>query len=381
MNKFIIATVASVFFVGCGGETVRTEYVYVDGGTKIVYVYPDGGASGAGGSAGEPGADAGEDAPPESGGDAAPDVVPEQDAGPDADAARECVTDDDCAQYDTACLVFRCNAVGTCDVYERDGDGDGRSLCGGNDVPGWYDCDDSDPSVRPDATEVCGDFVDQNCNGEVDEGCWSFCKPMSPNFVEVSATYQDCCEESGSFPLIDSPTVGMLFTSNDPDVCGPPGSGCAYHVYYMGSDGKRYIFPLVSHVVSWFGSLDSDGVPIMDPKVCGLVSIVPINTLASIPLGEKFVSYRPGTFLTGTWTDPKRYAIAKGGILRKVADAVNDETECPAPFTGSCWKRIRLEPDYFLSSYILGTDVTTTDPYDVASELAVTIEQDLGLVP
>ena len=31
------------------------------------------------------------------------------------------------------------------------------------------DCDDSDPSVHPGATEVC-DSIDNNCNDEIDEG-------------------------------------------------------------------------------------------------------------------------------------------------------------------------------------------------------------------
>ncbi len=42
-----------------------------------------------------------------------------------------------------------------------DGDGDGAS----SDV----DCNDTDPSVGPDATEVC-DGIDNNCDGQVDEG-------------------------------------------------------------------------------------------------------------------------------------------------------------------------------------------------------------------
>ena len=31
------------------------------------------------------------------------------------------------------------------------------------------DCDDQDPDIHPDAEEVCGDLVDNNCNGEADE--------------------------------------------------------------------------------------------------------------------------------------------------------------------------------------------------------------------
>ena len=45
---------------------------------------------------------------------------------------------------------------------EPDLDGDGYGLLAG-------DCDDSDPNISPDAIELC-DFIDNNCNGLIDEG-------------------------------------------------------------------------------------------------------------------------------------------------------------------------------------------------------------------
>jgi serine protease len=45
-----------------------------------------------------------------------------------------------------------------------DADGDGWTTCDG-------DCDDGNTAVNPAAGEVCGDNVDNNCNGAVDEGC------------------------------------------------------------------------------------------------------------------------------------------------------------------------------------------------------------------
>jgi Putative metal-binding motif len=44
-----------------------------------------------------------------------------------------------------------------------DSDGDGVAWCN--------DCDDANPSVHPGAAEVCGNHVDDNCNGVVDENC------------------------------------------------------------------------------------------------------------------------------------------------------------------------------------------------------------------
>ena len=38
-------------------------------------------------------------------------------------------------------------------------------------VPGDGDCDDEDPTVHEGAREICGDDIDNNCNGDVDDDC------------------------------------------------------------------------------------------------------------------------------------------------------------------------------------------------------------------
>jgi hypothetical protein len=64
-------------------------------------------------------------------------------------------------------------------IYQ-DTDGDGYGTLSSEQqsctIPsGWVtsygDCAPSNPSVRPGATEVCGNGVDDDCDGAIDEGC------------------------------------------------------------------------------------------------------------------------------------------------------------------------------------------------------------------
>jgi hypothetical protein len=49
--------------------------------------------------------------------------------------------------------------------------GQGGADADGDGVPWCDDCRDDDPAVHPGAPEICGNHVDDNCNGLVDEGC------------------------------------------------------------------------------------------------------------------------------------------------------------------------------------------------------------------
>ncbi len=69
-----------------------------------------------------------------------------------------------------ACTIDRCiEATRLCEHVDRDSDGDGDpdDHCSPN-----RDCDDTDPTVSSTRAEICGNFKDDDCDGEIDEvGC------------------------------------------------------------------------------------------------------------------------------------------------------------------------------------------------------------------
>lgn len=105
---------------------------------------------------------------------------------------------------------------------DDDQDGVVRADCA---LPGQLaDCDDTDPRVRPGASDPCGDDIDQDCDG-ADTRCPEGCTP-SPTVAPCDAIDDDCdgvVEECGPQALCDDEqcvgTVGAPCGSADAAPC------------------------------------------------------------------------------------------------------------------------------------------------------------------
>lgn len=129
-------------------------------------------------------------------------------------------------------------------------------------------------------------------------------------------------------------------------------------VYYMGKDGFRYVFPDEGVFLSWFSSFDG-------------VKMVSDREVAETQLGGN-VTYRPGSRLVKIQSNPKTYAVDRGGVLRWIpSEAIAEET-----FGTDWFTTVSDIADAHFSHYTFGADVRSKN--DI--EEAATISDDKGLV-
>ncbi len=121
-------------------------------------------------------------------------------------------------------------------------------------------------------------------------------------------------------------------------------------IYYVASDGKRYVFPSVNVYKSWF--TDFENVETLDSE-----------ELTSIPLGGN-VRYRPGILLVKITTDPKVYAVSNNGKLRWI------KTEAMArELYGDNWNLLIDDvSDSFFTNYNIGDPIDSIADFDPEDE-------------
>jgi hypothetical protein len=138
-------------------------------------------------------------------------------------------------------------------------------------------------------------------------------------------------------------------------------------VYYYGSDNKRYVFPNDKVYFSWYADFSG-------------VKTVSDSELASYPLGGN-ATYRPGTRLVKIQSDPRVYAVGKGGVLRWIGS----ETAAAAIFGADWNKRVDDIADAFFVNYSVGSPVNYAYDYDPSAEASadasINIDKNLSAAP
>jgi len=134
-------------------------------------------------------------------------------------------------------------------------------------------------------------------------------------------------------------------------------------VYYVGADGKRYVFPNDKTYFSWYADFTG-------------VNAVTDAELAAYPIGGN-VTYRPGTRLVKIQSDPKVYAVDAHGVLRWV------KTEAAAiALWGSNWnKQVDDLSDSFFVNYTVGADINSASDFSptAVKAAAASINDDKNL--
>lgn len=134
-------------------------------------------------------------------------------------------------------------------------------------------------------------------------------------------------------------------------------------VYYLGNDGKKYIFPNERAYKSWYSDFSK-------------VKVIASEELSKYLIGGN-VTYRPGIKMVKIQTDPKVYAIGKSGVLRWV------KTESIAQeLYGANWnKMIDDIPVLFFVNYKIGEEIASAANYDKDSAMIdsteINIDKDL----
>lgn len=134
-------------------------------------------------------------------------------------------------------------------------------------------------------------------------------------------------------------------------------------VYYLGPDGKRYVFPNDKTYLSWFDTFS-------------YVKQIADDELIKTPLGGN-VTYKPGSRLIKIETAPNVYVVTRGGGIRWLKTE-----EVAEQLYGKDWaKRVDDMPDAFFTNYREGQPILSFNDFSPSAEEQNTtsIGQDKGL--
>jgi len=120
-------------------------------------------------------------------------------------------------------------------------------------------------------------------------------------------------------------------------------------VYYLGADGKRYVFPNESTYFSWYSDFSS-------------VVTIAQSELESYPLGKN-ITVRPGTKLVKITTNPNVYAVTPGGKLLLIPSE-----DVAKALYGEAWaSRVVDIADAFFTNYEIVSGEASATAYPAGS--------------
>lgn len=263
---------------------------------------------------------------------------------------------------DNVCTIDRCNEeTKTCDREPRDldADGDPDFFC-----EGGGDCDDGDPRSSSLLNEVCGDFIDNDCDGAVDdldpEGCGRQFHDDCTDTLDVSA---------GGFFLMDA--TGTL-----PDYmfgCGTFAHDVVAH--FTLTEAQAVTIEAEGDFTSTGISLrgpaanytacDENGPPLMEPpcaECTGTSSEVDCDS--GFPAVVRRRSLGPGTY----------FVVIGSNRSAEVGVRVTFEPPLPAPTNESCSNPLDVSAGgtFTDSTVEVRNDITTMCGFGAAPDLIYT---------
>lgn len=109
---------------------------------------------------------------------------------------------------------------GSCHDFDKDG------YVSGDDCPQANDCDDNDSTRNPGQAEVCGDRIDNNCNGMIDEQC-----PCNNGELRLCSSHGDPAKLQGP-EIVCKPGIQRCIDSAWSEDCdgevGPQAETCNF---------------------------------------------------------------------------------------------------------------------------------------------------------
>jgi hypothetical protein len=143
----------------------------------------------------------------------------------DPSCGQDCSSDQDCAEgeYCQMWCYYDDYCTGVCvNNGPMDNDGDGWTIEKG-------DCNDNDPTVNPEAQEVCKDGLDNDCDGQADENCND--EKQCGGFAGFTcAKSQFCKYEIGTCNWADQLGTCTAYTYACPQIYSPV-CGCNGQTY------------------------------------------------------------------------------------------------------------------------------------------------------